>query len=69
MYFIKEEIFENEEIGKYITYGVVIYQKDKAVREIYDVSTSKRKVMELCARCNRLKLDPMHIDDVIEDFL
>lgn len=36
---------------------------------IKDVSTNKSKVEKLITLCNELDLSPMHIYDVVEDFL
>lgn len=68
-YSAKREVINSEEFGEYITYGIQIYNDGELIREISDVSTSERKVADLCECCNRLKLDPIHIDDVIEDIL
>ena len=38
-------------------------------REIKDISTDKAKVESLINRCNQNNLSPLHLDDVIEDFL
>lgn len=69
MYCVVEETLEKEEIGEYITYGIAICEDGKILRKISDISVSRQMVTELCERCNRLKLDPIHIDDVIEDNL
>ncbi len=68
-YKIIKEIIMNEELGKYVTYGIAIYNEGKLLRKISDVSTSKNMVNDLCVSCNQLKLNPIHIDDVIEDNL
>lgn len=46
------------------TYGITCDD-----REIKDISTNKEKVESLINLCNKNNLSPMHLDDVIEDFL
>ena len=41
----------------------------KEVLRISDVSADKSKVEELVDLCNKEQLEPVHIYDVIEDFL
>lgn len=64
MYKITEDIiiFENKE---YITYGV------KYDNEFYidDVSLNKKEVEKLVRLCNDGELHPIHLYDIIEDFL
>lgn len=58
-----------------ISYGVVAYadaEEDNTatiVAAIHDVTTDKQALSALVELCNRLELSPMHLDDVIEDFL
>ena len=35
----------------------------------HDLSSNETEVTELVKTCNRLKLSPMHLQDVVEDFL
>ena len=55
---------------KYTGYGIRVrnLQTDES-RAFFDISVRRGDVEELVDRCNRLGLDPVHIDDVIEDFL
>ena len=36
---------------------------------IPDVCPAKKRVDQLVKRCNELRLDPIHLEEVIEDFL
>lgn len=47
----------------------MVNQKRKELIRVSDVSTDKNKVENLIALCNEEHLDPVHIYDVIEDFL
>ena len=54
-----------DENGKTIkTYGISCGN-----RTIKDISTNKKKVERLVELCNKNKLSPIHLDDVIDDFL
>lgn len=48
----------------YPTYGI-----EAGDLKIPDVSTEQSKVKNLVNWMNTLELDPIHIDDIIEDFL
>ncbi len=44
--------------------------EDMAVIKSYsDISDDYVALNELVERCNRYKLDPLHMEDIIEDFL
>ena len=54
-----------DEDGKPIeTYGITCGE-----RKIKDISTDKQKVESLINLCNENNLSPIHLDDVIDDFL
>ena len=55
---------------KYRGYGICVKNRDTGdSRCIHDISVRRNEVEELIERCNRLQLDPVHVDDVIDDFL
>lgn len=68
-YYVISEKLEGEEVGAYTTYGIELREGGRSLRRISDVSQSYTGVRRLCGKCNRLKLDSIHIDDVIEDFI
>ena len=35
----------------------------------FDVSSDRNQIQQLVALCNDLKLDPIHLPDVLDDFL
>ncbi len=75
MYFysIFSERRSNEDVGEYTSYGIAVYfasygiYREKA--RISDITQNKRELSELCALCTRSQLSPLHIFDVIEDFV
>lgn len=54
----------NCENGESETYGVTIGN-----RKIYDLSPDREKVENFIDVLNRLEVSPIHLDDVIDDFL
>ena len=60
---------------RYTTYGIAARlphdseQDGITIAAILDVSTDGEAVDALVARCNRLALSPVHLNDVVEDFL
>ncbi len=51
------------------TYGIVAYSQEKIITAIPDISSSKREVKKLIRKCNKLKLSPEQLLDVVEDFI
>ena len=67
-YLLMQERLTNPEIGAYETFGIRIVDGTNAeIRVISDISLEKNVVLQLCEDCNRFELDPIHIDDIIED--
>ena len=64
MYNINSSKIKDEQGVSYDTYGIS-YEDI----EIQDVSTDKTKVEKLVNLCNELDLSPIHLNDVLEDFL
>ena len=55
---------------KYTGYGICVKNMSTGEsRSFSDISVSRKDIEELSDRCNRLQLDPIHIEDVIDDFL
>ena len=55
------------------TYGISVWLRQSGesveVCSVKDISPDKRAVLELAECCQRGQLSPMHLMDVIEDFL
>ena len=52
----------------HITYGIAA--QDISVTDcIYDITADRKSLEQLVALCNRKKLSPIHLHDVVEDFL
>lgn len=70
-YYTVEESFYTEEAGSFTAYGIGVCENDqcsrKTLRYIPDVFLDRPKAERLAAMCNHLKLDPLHLPDVVED--
>ena len=61
---INQATIIDEDGNSIVTYGITCDD-----REIKDISTNRQKVENLINLCNKNNLSPMHLDDVIDDFL
>lgn len=72
-YEIYTETLDDPSIGSYLAYGIVgfemVNKNRKELIRVSDVLTDKKAVENLIDLCNAEHLDPVHIYDVIEDFL
>ncbi len=56
-------------------YGIAAYADAETdgtasvLQSIHDITADREKLLALVETCNRLKLPPMHLRDVVEDFL
>lgn len=64
MYRTTKSIITDEDGNSHLTYGIS-YEE----RSFNDISTDKSKIERLVMLCNEQKLSPIHLKDVIEDFL
>ena len=58
-----------------ISYGIVAYSNAEQegaatiVASIRDITSDNHRLIKLVDDCNRLELSPLHLPDVVEDFL
>ena len=54
-----------------VTYGIVAYDlsSDRVIAHIGDITCDKARIEHLVDLCNQVKLSPIHLRDVVEDFL
>ena len=73
LYQVINETLYHVDIGSYISYGLRViflsYGIYKEVQKISDISTDEKKVALLAELCTKNQLSPIHLLDVIEDFL
>ena len=64
------EGYFNVESDTHIGYGISVKDfKNHQSLNFNDISIDKDKIVKLISLCNELHLDPIHIKDVIDDFL
>lgn len=70
-YKIVEEHLCNPEIGDYISYGVCVCRDTTQEVECFvsDVFLEKEKAMTFVNQCNEMKLEAVHLPNVIENIL
>lgn len=61
--------FNPENAAPYESYCLCCYRDGAPVLQIADLSLSGSSVERLAEQCNRLELSPLHLRDVVEDFL
>jgi len=58
-----------------ISYGIAIFADADAdgtvtvISAVHDITSDRSRLENLIQRCNDLDLSPIHLEDVIEDFL
>lgn len=72
-YRITQKTVSYPEIGTYNSYGICAYQtelgNERMIACFYDVFAERNKAEELVELCNSMDLDPIHLEDVVEDAL
>ena len=66
-YLLIEDSSEDENGRIRTSYGIEIILDGVRMRSIRDVYTDRAAAQMLIDRCNRLRLSPVHIDDVLEN--
>ena len=60
---------ENLAKDKYSTYGIAAEKDGVILERVGDVCSDLDEIAILVEKCNRNKLSPSHLRDVIEDFI
>ena len=68
-YKIRQDQLKDEDIGRYISYGIDVVENEAVLRSVKDITTDEARLSGLVDLCNKLQLSPVQLDDVIEDFL
>ena len=63
-YILNKSLITDEQGVTHETYGITCGE-----RIITDISTNKQSIESLIKKANKTGLSPIHLDDVIEDFL
>ncbi|MEE0858002.1 MAG: DUF6514 family protein [Acutalibacteraceae bacterium] len=68
-YQIIKELINHPELGNYYSYGICAFLDKKEIAHISDVFLEKDTAIKFVQKCNQLKLDPIHLSEVIENEL
>lgn len=63
------QTLKNDEGEEYTAYGIKVLSGEEEIETISDVSANYEDIRLFCKACTEHELDPIHIYDVIEDFL
>ena len=65
----QENLFTNE-LGEYSAFGIKVLDGDNSeILSVSDISVDEELVRTLCSDCNENALEPVHLLDVIEDYI
>jgi len=68
-YIMVEERLNHPNLGEYLSFGIAALQNGEQIILVSDISTNKNDVLKLAERCSKEKLSPVHLYDVVEDYL
>ena len=74
VYGIREEIYELQD-DRRVSYGIVVYDNTDGentytvLESIGDITSDKNKLIRLVEECNISELSPIHLKEIIEDFM
>lgn len=60
-----KERINDPELGNYTTYGIRL----RITITVSDLSLDRKRVKHLVKLCNQGDLDPIHLPEIVEDFL
>lgn len=64
-----EEWGFHEDIGRFRTFGIAVYRNSRLLFLRSDVFAGRAVVEEICRLCTAEQVEPVHLEDVIEDSL
>lgn len=71
-YYVEEKLY-SAELGNYTSYAISVYKHNDnqktRIAYISDVFLDKSDAKRFVQRCNNKKLDPVHLEQVIEEAL
>lgn len=69
LYKLRTDYIVSEHKYSYISYGIDVFDNINLIYSVSDISLSKSEIDDLIRLCNKLRLETIHLLDVIEDFL
>ena len=64
-----QETLTTDELGSYVTYGLSVRAVEEEIAFVSDVSTVYEEIERLADICSAKQLDPVHLEEVVQDFL
>ena len=64
-----QETLTNDELGTYVTFGLSICTVEEEISFVSDITTDYEEIKRLADLCTTKELDPIHLKDVLEDFI
>ncbi|MBR5486159.1 MAG: hypothetical protein IKV41_06575 [Oscillospiraceae bacterium] len=68
-YYLYETQESDSMLGQYLTYGIRVNQGEELYALYRDVSTDRKKVLNLVNRLNREQAAPYQLPELLEDLL
>lgn len=69
-YVVFKEKLYSEDIVVYETFGIKSTSFDEREKFSFsDISVDEAEVTKLCEKCNELDVSPVHMTEIIEDFI
>ena len=60
----------SDDTGTHEGYGIALVDRGNVtISAAHDLSCSESEVADLVRKCNRMKISPIHFQDVVDDFL
>lgn len=72
-YHVISERYSHPDLGVYRSYGIHAFETTgmhiRPVACVHDITTIQAQAEHLAELCNRYQLSPVHLDDIIADYL
>ena len=60
----------SDDTGTHEGYGIALIDRESVtISAAHDLSCSESEVDDLVRKCNRMKISPIHFQDIVDDFL
>lgn len=68
-YKLIEEACQDDIAGNYISYGIICCNETTSILEIHDIFLSCSDAKKFIDKLNKYELDPIHIEQVVDEYL
>ena len=63
------ETLHSDELGTYVTYSLSVRTIEEEIAFVSDITTDYEEIERLADLCTAKELDPIHLEEVVQDFL